>query len=166
MLRHSLLSLCLVALVFLVLAAPAPAQPPLVGDPYGFDPFWGSPYYGRGYGYENYESDLLNYRAQARPRVNRTYESFYPMSQQAEIPQNAALVEVRVPASAELWFSDEKTQQTGLVRDFVTPELKQGKNYFYTIKARWMQDGKPMERTRRVRVSPGAQTRVDFLRPE
>jgi uncharacterized protein (TIGR03000 family) len=158
----------LVALVFLVLAAPAPAQPPPVGDPYGYDPFWGSPYYGRGYGYENYESSLLNYRA--RPRVNRTdtsfYTSFYPMSQQAEIPRNAALVEVRVPANAELWFSDEKTQQTGLVRDFVTPELKPNKNYFYTLKARWMQDGKPVERTRQVRVAPGAQARVDFFRPE
>jgi uncharacterized protein (TIGR03000 family) len=90
------------------------------------------------------------------------YRSFYQLGR--AIPNDAALVEVRVPRNAEVWFSGEKTNSTGREREFLTPELKDGKSYFYTIKARWTQNGQPVEQTRRVKVAPGAHVMVDFYR--
>ena len=59
------------------------------------------------------------------------------------------MVHVRLPGDADLWFGGDKTSQTGSTREFVTPELKQDKDYIYTLKARWTdQDGEPVERTR------------------
>jgi uncharacterized protein (TIGR03000 family) len=153
------------------------------GNGYYGNGYYGNGYYGNGYygnngwfGYGNYPYNSGYYYS---PRIYggyadsqtnyygqqplyRGYSSFYP---QEDMPQNAAMVHVRVPQNAELWFGDDKTSQTGGDRAFVTPELKQDKDYFYTLKARWMgDDGKPIERTKRVKVHAGGQTMVDFNR--
>jgi len=144
---------------------------------------YGSGYYGNGYygnnrwfGYGNYPYNSGYYYSpriyggyadygQQQPFYQQQqpgYSSFYP---QEDMPQNAAMVHVRVPDNAELWFGGDKTSQTGGDRAFVTPELKQDKDYFYTLKARWMGgDGKAIERTKRVKVHAGGQIMVDFNR--
>jgi uncharacterized protein (TIGR03000 family) len=50
-------------------------------------------------------------------------------------------------------------------RVFVTPPLDVGSSYTYSIRARWTEDGKPVEQTRNVPVKTGAQVRVDFTSP-
>lgn len=123
----------------------------------------GRGYYGNGY-YDNTYADYEpNYYYGQTPQYQQGgYSSFYPSE---EMPQNAAMVHVQVPRDAELWFGGDKTSQTGPARDFVTPELKQDKAYFYTLKARWTDDnGKAVERTKRVQVRPGAHIMVDFNR--
>jgi uncharacterized protein (TIGR03000 family) len=77
----------------------------------------------------------------------------------------AATVQAEVPANATLWFDGVQTQQTGARRTFRTPPLERGRRYHYDVKARWEQDGKPVERTRRVDVAAGARVTVDFNQP-
>ena len=66
---------------------------------------------------------------------------------------------------AEIWFDGTKMQQTGAVRQFVTPSLEPGKSYTYEVRARWTQNGQPMEETRTVQVRNGRQAFVDFNSP-
>jgi uncharacterized protein (TIGR03000 family) len=77
-------------------------------------------------------------------------------------PEQAARILVRVPAGAELWFDGHKTSQTGTERTFHTPALEKGRQYHYTIRARWMKDGQPVEETERVEVSAGSRANVVF----
>ncbi len=76
-----------------------------------------------------------------------------------------AVVQVEVPADATLWFDGVQTKQTGALRTFHTPPLERGHSYHYDVKARWEEDGKSVERTRRVDVYPGARVTVDFDQP-
>jgi uncharacterized protein (TIGR03000 family) len=41
---------------------------------------------------------------------------------------NAAMLELRVPENAEVWFEGDKTSPTGTVRHFVSPSLEPGRN--------------------------------------
>jgi uncharacterized protein (TIGR03000 family) len=77
-----------------------------------------------------------------------------------------ALIEVRVPAEAEIWFEGDKTSQTGSVRQFVTPPVTPGKMFTYDIRARWTgADGKPVDLQRSVQFQAGQRLTVDFVRP-
>ena len=52
---------------------------------------------------------------------------------------DAAVIRVRVPANADIWFDGDPTAQKGEVRDFASPPLTAGKEYSYEIRARWME---------------------------
>jgi uncharacterized protein (TIGR03000 family) len=86
-------------------------------------------------------------------------------AQQPQRPpaQAKADIVVLVPADAEVFFDDGPTAQKGTERLFHTPPLQVGKQYHYTVRARWTQDGKKVEQTRKVAVRGGARVRVDFL---
>lgn len=73
-----------------------------------------------------------------------------------------ATVVVHVPADAQVWFDNSPTRSTGSERSFETPALTSGKTYRYTLKARWLQDGKPVEASRGVEVRPGERSVVNF----
>jgi uncharacterized protein (TIGR03000 family) len=70
-----------------------------------------------------------------------------------------------VPASAEVFFDDTPTTQTGTERVYVTPPLEVGKTFTYSVRVRWQENGKTVEQTRTVDVSAGGNVRVDFTRP-
>jgi uncharacterized protein (TIGR03000 family) len=76
---------------------------------------------------------------------------------------NAALVEVNVPPNAEVWFDDLKTKQTGDTRTFKSPDLEPGKTYLYDVKAKWIENGDEVTRSRTVRVQAGKVVPVDFV---
>jgi uncharacterized protein (TIGR03000 family) len=77
-----------------------------------------------------------------------------------------ARIEVRVPvAAAEVWFQDVKTQQTGLVRQFVSPQLNAGSTYSYEIRASWRSGSQPQTETRTLRVEAGGYYTIDFSAP-
>jgi uncharacterized protein (TIGR03000 family) len=126
-------------------------------------------YGGYGYGYGGYGGYGYGGYAYGAPLYN-TYTSYYaPDSQtQQQLPQpdDAAHILVVVPSDAELWFNGTKTSQTGTQRDFVSPVLTLGKNYTYEVKARWTEDGKPVEQTRSVHVQANSWQVVDFTRSE
>ncbi len=77
----------------------------------------------------------------------------------------AAVILVVVPADADIFFDGSPTTQTGTERSFSSPPLEPGLTYQYTIRARWTQDGRPVEQTRRVNVKAGDRIRVDFTVP-
>jgi uncharacterized protein (TIGR03000 family) len=76
---------------------------------------------------------------------------------------NAAFMNVRVPSNAQVWFDGENTQQRGDLRRFVSPPLDPGKTFTYEIKASWTENGRQVERTRKVHVRSGQRVNVDFM---
>ena len=77
-----------------------------------------------------------------------------------------ALVKIIVPPGATVEFDGFKTNQTGTVRYFVTPELEVGHNYGYKIKVTYNLQGanKTLERT--VKIKPGEEVVEDFTKAE
>jgi uncharacterized protein (TIGR03000 family) len=78
-------------------------------------------------------------------------------------PPGAALIIVKVPAEAELWFDESKTSQEGSYRQFVTPPLPGSGNLCYSVRARWLIKGVELTREERVSVHPGGRETVNFL---
>ena len=122
-------------------------------------------YYGRGYGYYGgrYYSPY-NYTDSyyADPIVQVPANDIRPSYYSPSATQQTATVTVLVPrADAKVWFDGAPTSQTGMERRFYTPALDSG-TYTYTVRARWMENGQPMERERRVNVQPGQSTTVSF----
>jgi uncharacterized protein (TIGR03000 family) len=76
--------------------------------------------------------------------------------------QRNVMVRVLVPdPDAEIWFDNAATTQRGFDRSFQSPPLENGA-YSYTIKARWMENGQPVNQERRVELQAGQGTTVDF----
>jgi uncharacterized protein (TIGR03000 family) len=78
---------------------------------------------------------------------------------------DTARITVTLPADAELYVDGYETKEVGPARDFVTPPLARGKDFSYSIRAVWTEDGKPVEKTRKVTFQAGSQMRVDFTSP-
>jgi len=74
---------------------------------------------------------------------------------------------VHLPAEANLYVDGQKANLTSKTRTFVTPELQQGQDYYYTIKAEVRRDGVTREQSQRVFVRAGtvAQVNLDPLNP-
>ncbi len=127
--------------------------------------------YGGGYGFLggpdyppvsviNPSATVLTGGASAMPPAS---QSLYYTPQQPPISDNRALVRVRLPADAVLWFDGVQTAQTGPEREFTTPPLTPGKDFVYDVKARWMQDGQPVERVLQIQVRANQASLADFL---
>lgn len=115
--------------------------------------------YGYGGGYQTYPS----YGYAVMPNADGEYASgYYGMRPEWVVPPDAALIEMRVPANAEVWFSGEKTVSAGEVRSFVTPALEKNRKFAYEVRVRWMENGKPVERVEKLPVHPGARVNLRF----
>jgi uncharacterized protein (TIGR03000 family) len=73
-----------------------------------------------------------------------------------------AIIVVSLPAQAKLTIDDLATKSTSAVRAFASPALTPGKQYYYTLKAEIVRDGRPVIDTQRVQVRAGEQTQVTF----
>jgi uncharacterized protein (TIGR03000 family) len=119
-------------------------------------------YFGTGTGGATYSGYTMPYSMPASsyvafaPRTSGVTGAAYTVQDQA------ARVEARVPAGAEVWFDGHRTNQTGTERTFHTPPLEKGRQYHYTVRARWTKDGQPVEETQRVEVSAGTRATVVF----
>jgi uncharacterized protein (TIGR03000 family) len=99
----------------------------------------------------------------AAPAAAPDYSSYYAPRAEYIVPRDAALIDMQLPANAEVWFSGEKTTQDGAARSFVTPALEQGHRYAYQIKVRWKDsNGKTVEREQKVAVRPGSRLNLRF----
>jgi uncharacterized protein (TIGR03000 family) len=119
-----------------------------------------STYYPSSAYYPYYGTNLIT----DNPASTSTSQSFYPPQENAN--EQVAYVRVEVPQDADVIFEGqrtEKTQQGGSDRLFVTPPLQKDRNYYYDVKARWMDNGKEVERTRRVNVHAGDNAVVNFM---
>jgi len=76
-------------------------------------------------------------------------------------------VQVRLPTEfATVWFGGSKTNQSGAVREFVSPALEPGGDYVYEIRARWRESGGIVDQTRQVTVRAGQRVVVNFGAPQ
>ena len=104
--------------------------------------------------------------ASVYPIQSRNYTTVNPAwPPVSKVAGNAALVEVRLPADADLWFDGHKTAQTGSDRSFRSPALEPGQDYAYDVHARWAAGGKPVDETRQVTVHAGDHVVVNFMQP-
>jgi uncharacterized protein (TIGR03000 family) len=123
------------------------------------------------YPYDWTSTPWNGYSYPGRPLFNKAPSFFAvsaPMDLQPVPPASAlstpapVVISVHVPAEAELWFDGNKTQQTGSDRTFQSPPLAAGKAFNYSLRARWMEDGKAVEQVQIVKVQAGQQAGVTF----
>jgi len=151
---------------------------------YAYSP-WSSGYYSPWYGSSYYTTPTYRYTSPAYTYAypmtyggsyvtttgtppayatgTNTTQAFYPPNAQGNMP---ATLNVQVPADAQVWFDGESTSQGGMDRTFRSPPLEQGQNYSYEVKARWNENGKDIERTRKVRIHAGERVNVNFMANE
>jgi uncharacterized protein (TIGR03000 family) len=129
---------------------------------------YNSGWYGA-YPYSDYGYGLTPYYGDGSP-YGATPMDYGIQASQSNVPpppnDNLAHLLVVVPENAELWFNGTKTSQTGTEREFVSPELTPGKKYNYEIKARWNDNGKPVEEVRTARVEANNWQVIDLTKPE
>jgi len=75
---------------------------------------------------------------------------------------SVALVDVHVPADANLWFEGVRMAQSGTTRRFVSPPLVPGQGYNYEVRASWTENGQEVSRDRTVHVQAGDRVDVDL----
>jgi uncharacterized protein (TIGR03000 family) len=85
------------------------------------------------------------------------------LSKDQPLPPGSALIIVKLPAEAELWFDGFKTSQGGSYRQFLTPPLQSANNFRYLIQARWLIHDAELSRSEEVQVTPGGTVVVNFL---
>jgi uncharacterized protein (TIGR03000 family) len=124
-------------------------------------------YYPGNYYYSGWPTYYGGYYSPYGPRADTiyaspqgsSYRSFYAEPQDTS---TTASVTVQVPANAEVWFGSMLTRQQGSERNFVSPPLPSGA-YVYDIRARWLENGQVVDRTKQVKVRGGERVRVNFL---
>jgi uncharacterized protein (TIGR03000 family) len=87
-----------------------------------------------------------------------------PKKEEASLPTPATIV-VSLPANAKLTIDNDATEQSSSQRVFVSPALQPGRDYHYTLEARFEQDGKPVVLKQEVAVRAGRTTPVTFSAP-
>jgi uncharacterized protein (TIGR03000 family) len=73
-----------------------------------------------------------------------------------------ATIVVNVPADAKLMIDDYVARSTSAERTFVSPALPSGKEFHYTLKAEFNDNGQVRTRTETVTVRAGEVTRVNL----
>jgi uncharacterized protein (TIGR03000 family) len=134
------------------------------GSPYGYGSPYGFGSFGYGFGfYGGYSAPTYTYAyVAATPRAAYSPALYAPNA----VTSRTALIEVRVPAGAEVWFDGEKATDTGTERTFRSKPLQPDTIYTFEVKASWKENDKPVERTRKVRVMAGDEVRLSLLHPD
>jgi uncharacterized protein (TIGR03000 family) len=91
-----------------------------------------------------------------------TAEPAVVVARKPAVQPNRATVVVDLPADADLFVDGKRADLTSAKRTVVTPELKPGKEYFYTVKAEAVRDGKKVEKVRKVAFRAGSVVRLNL----
>ncbi len=127
----------------------------------GFGLFLGLGGYGYGYGYgpDYYSPTIVTAGADTTYGV-QTQSAYTPNT------SDTARLDIRVPADAQVWVGDVPLQQTGELRQMISPPgLEAGKVYHYSVKATWTANGQPVTEERKINVQAGLASLVDFTKP-
>jgi len=119
---------------------------------------WSYPSYGySSAGYYSMPAASGGYYSPADTDSNYTYGAI------SSVPANCARINVRLPdADAQVWFDDTQTRQRGTMREFASPSLEPDTKYTYEVRARWTENGKPMESKKTISVRANGTATVDF----
>ena len=63
---------------------------------------------------------------------------------------------------AQAWIENAPTQQSGTVRTFRSPPMETDSKYTYHVRARWMENGQAVEKTKTAKVQGGEPVMIDF----
>jgi uncharacterized protein (TIGR03000 family) len=102
--------------------------------------------------------------------VTRTKQVLVQAGKQSEVDfsdlgaaaTGVAKVTVVGPADAKITVDGVECTLAGGERTFETPKLEAGRQYFYTVKAEVVREGRPQTETQRVVVEAGKHARVQF----
>ena len=141
---------------------------PYYWDETGLGNYFGRPPHNAGYGFYPGYIPGPHTPWMGGPSTPFDSRSTLPPSPQAPAeaevpPADAALVIVKLPAEAELWFDETQTTLDGSYRRFVTPPLEAGCQQVYTLLVRWHIKDADLTRVEKVRVEPGKTVTVNFL---
>jgi uncharacterized protein (TIGR03000 family) len=120
---------------------------------------WGGRYYGRSY-YSPYYYGCYNYTSYP---TWGGYASNY--SSAPVIADAPATVVVNLPADARLSIEGQATQSASGERTFVSPPVKRGKTFVYTLKADVDRNGEKVTASQTVEVRAGQVSRVSLNFP-
>lgn len=130
--------------------------------------YWGS-YYGWGWGGYSYWPAYYGYGWYGYYPYGWGYTAYTPVVYTAASKKIAtsdrARVLVHVPQGVRLKVNGVATKATSADRHFVTPRLKPGKVYRYTLTAEATRDGEPVTATETITVQAGRQTEVTLSLP-
>src|SRR5262249_21040703 len=73
------------------------------------------------------------------------------------------LINAQLPAHAELWIGNQRLNQAGPERVYISPPVAKDTTYYYDVYARWTENGEPIERHRRIFIKRGDVVGLDFL---
>lgn len=82
-----------------------------------------------------------------------------------EVPNNV-LVIAHLPEDADVWFGDHKTSIQGKMRMFGSPSLVPGKDYQYTIRVSWPEEGRWVAQMHELTVRAGEAYCLDVSLPD
>jgi uncharacterized protein (TIGR03000 family) len=129
---------------------------------YGYG--WG----GYGWGWPGYAWGWPGYGWDYAPGYYPGYDLGYPGYSGAATMPNDGLAHFRVTvpaADAQVWLNGQRTEQTGKDRHFKSPPIAPGKDYSYEVRARWLENGRSVERTQMVVVRANQRLSIDVAKP-
>ena len=88
------------------------------------------------------------------PAVSGLNVAELPNQHTYEDPTVAYIV-AHVPAEAEVYYWDHKKNGTGTMRTYGTPPLEKGKDYYFDVTIRWVEDGEWVSQMTRVHLRAG-----------
>jgi len=97
-----------------------------------------------------------------QPQAMSGRRSYYTLPGQ-RFADGSVQLSVRVPPDAEILIDGRQTMQRGTTRLFVSPPLSPDREFRYEVQARWMENGKEVNRTKSVPVRAGQFVQVDLL---
>jgi uncharacterized protein (TIGR03000 family) len=89
--------------------------------------------------------------------------AYASQGQGQRLRDDEVMIRVLAPnANAQIMFNHHATKQTGMERVFVTTLPERNKDFTYTVRATWTEDGREMKRERKVKVRAGQPVTVDL----
>jgi uncharacterized protein (TIGR03000 family) len=90
----------------------------------------------------------------AAPERYTIIVSLLPQKPQGVSP-NIVVLMAHLPEDAQVWFNNQPTKAQGKVRYFESPPLTPGKQYYYSVRVVWHENGKWVQQMERVPVQAG-----------
>jgi len=114
------------------------------------------------YGPEYYSGPITNESSStsAQSPGSRGYQSFYAGP---SLDRDKILLRINVPIpDAKVWIENQPTQQMGLNRLFISPPLDPQKEYTYSVRASWMQNGQEVTQEKTLSARTGQEVTANF----
>lgn len=100
--------------------------------------------------------------AVAAPAAATTTTTTTTRREETRATSAPATVVVQVPADADLFVDNQRSQLSTTTRKFVSPALEPGQDYYYDLRVEALRDGRVVRDSKRVTIRAGSVARVDF----